>query len=401
MIPEATTHLVISEAADDLVVSEPWTIETYAEGLIDDLFTDIDEILEGNRKLPSQSVRKEYQSGDRMRITVPEVVLSQTANDTYEVISPPPNRPTTTLVVKNPSVTAITPKAETKKDSWGKLLIVGITASLATVGILYLTQSQLIANFTAKFNSANLQTKKLSTPEQPDAAADLVNYMLQSLAVIEQKQENNYPIPTASTYPSLNLNQTTALALPSQPGGTLTPPLIANSLPPIPTQTTSLTRLPNIPVYQAPVPMRYPVPLVPPLPAKLSTPNVSPSPASTATQPVATAVKPALPTVQPVINNQPLRITPPKLPTPQTPVRIPQVAVQQTPVVPKVSAELEGLLELGEKSAGLFKIEGVTQRISLGEAIGASGWTLVEVSKGEAVIRRNGEVRSIYVGQKL
>jgi hypothetical protein len=69
--------------------------------------------------------------------------------------------------------------------------------------------------------------------------------------------------------------------------------------------------------------------------------------------------------------------------------------------LPAYSAELEGLLELGSKSAALFKIDGVTRRINLGENIGATGWTLVDVSNGEAIIRRNGEVRSIYTGQKL
>jgi Tfp pilus assembly protein PilP len=60
-----------------------------------------------------------------------------------------------------------------------------------------------------------------------------------------------------------------------------------------------------------------------------------------------------------------------------------------------------GLLELGEQSAALFDITGITQRINVGQAIGASGWTLVSVANQEAVIRRNGEVRSVYVGQKF
>jgi hypothetical protein len=56
-------------------------------------------------------------------------------------------------------------------------------------------------------------------------------------------------------------------------------------------------------------------------------------------------------------------------------------------------------LELGDRSAALFEVNGTAQRIELGEAIGASGWTLVSVSNQEALIRRNGEVRSVYVGQ--
>jgi hypothetical protein len=58
-------------------------------------------------------------------------------------------------------------------------------------------------------------------------------------------------------------------------------------------------------------------------------------------------------------------------------------------------------MEKGDQSAALFKVDGATRRVSIGEGIGSSGWTLVEISNGEAIIRRNGEVRSIYTGQKL
>ena len=58
-------------------------------------------------------------------------------------------------------------------------------------------------------------------------------------------------------------------------------------------------------------------------------------------------------------------------------------------------------MDLGEKSAALFKIDGVTRRIHKGENIGSSGWTLVDISNNEIVVRRNGEVRSIQTGQKI
>jgi Tfp pilus assembly protein PilP len=62
---------------------------------------------------------------------------------------------------------------------------------------------------------------------------------------------------------------------------------------------------------------------------------------------------------------------------------------------------LVGILELGDRSAALFEINGVSQRVYVGERIGSSGWSLVSVSNEEAVIRRNGEVRSIYIGQRF
>ena len=62
---------------------------------------------------------------------------------------------------------------------------------------------------------------------------------------------------------------------------------------------------------------------------------------------------------------------------------------------------LVGILELGDRSAALFEIDGTPQRVSVGERIGSSGWNLVSISNQEAVIRRNGDVRSIYIGQRF
>lgn len=73
--------------------------------------------------------------------------------------------------------------------------------------------------------------------------------------------------------------------------------------------------------------------------------------------------------------------------------------------VPNIGAEtshtLIGVLELGERSAALFEVNGTPKRIEVGEQVGSSGWTLVSISNQEAIVRRNGEVRSIYVGQKF
>ena len=62
---------------------------------------------------------------------------------------------------------------------------------------------------------------------------------------------------------------------------------------------------------------------------------------------------------------------------------------------------LLGVLELGDRSAALFEIEDVPQRVYIGERIGNSGWSLVSVANEEAVVRRNGEVRTLYIGQQF
>lgn len=76
-------------------------------------------------------------------------------------------------------------------------------------------------------------------------------------------------------------------------------------------------------------------------------------------------------------------------------------APSQAPVAANPIHSLVGILELGDRSAALFEISGVSQRVYIGERIGSSGWSLVSVSNEEVVIRRNGEVRSIFIGQRF
>ena len=87
----------------------------------------------------------------------------------------------------------------------------------------------------------------------------------------------------------------------------------------------------------------------------------------------------------------------------------PNVAYNPTPtgvvggsaVAPVSSQTLLGVLELGDRSAALFEIAGVPQRVYIGERVGNSGWLLVSVANEEAVVRRNGEVRTLYIGQEF
>jgi hypothetical protein len=83
------------------------------------------------------------------------------------------------------------------------------------------------------------------------------------------------------------------------------------------------------------------------------------------------------------------------------PSSVSPAAPSQAPVAANPIHSLVGILELGDRSAALFEISGVSQRVYIGERIGSSGWSLVSVSNEEVVIRRNGEVRSIFIGQRF
>jgi hypothetical protein len=62
---------------------------------------------------------------------------------------------------------------------------------------------------------------------------------------------------------------------------------------------------------------------------------------------------------------------------------------------------LVGLLELGEKSAALFTVDGTTQRIWLGEKIDNTGWTLEAIANQKAQIRNQQQVRSLSIGEQF
>jgi hypothetical protein len=404
MITEASTHLIISEAIEDLIPNEALSIEAYAEGLIDDLFTDIDNILDSGRKNPAKTLRAEYVPMQAVAVKMQEVVLPQTVNRSVTTIAPI-QQPPSTLVYNPPSVTAIRKRNKKNSNNVNNLLLLGSAISVAMVGTIYLADSGLLTNFATNFISQPEQLQS-SVAIEPDPQAELVNYMLEALAVIDQQSPSQEQTPGKSEFRDVNINQTNSLGLPSSPSvGTLPFPVAANNVPPVPSQVTNVVERIYIPVYQSPPSVR-PLPEVAPMQTQVSPPEFmkdTPKKEVSATKAAPEKIAPAS-IKQPVASQLP-RIAPPKLPTavPTAPLSPPESLPTTTQQVylPAYSAELEGLLELGQKSAALFKIDGVTRRINLGENIGSSGWTLVDVSNGEAIIRRNGEVRSIYAGQKL
>ena len=421
MLPKSSTDLLVSEASDstsmalaiDFVNNEPWTIETYAEGLMDELFNDIDNILDGRSKRNYHRDRNESIPVQTMTFQMPDVILPSKLNRLLQSAEPIKNVQATTLVVNSPTVRAITTTKKQQTSDLSKLIFIGLGLTVASLGIFYLTESDLLTTINAQLTSQRLPNSQIPSPVSvtTDPPLELVNYMLEALAVIEQQETTNDKTIAKPGFPTVNLNQTTALALPNtQPTETLPLPIAANN---ILTATSRLTP-PNvveriyIPVYQSSTP-QYQIPTVPAVPILPTLPSSSSSSLAVNHLPINTiqpAIRPIAKMTQvnlkpAAVNPQPLKVAPPKLSiVPPAPVKEPENKPQQVSI-PIYSAQLEGLLELGNKSVALFKVDGISRRINLGENIGATGWTLVEVSNGEAIIRRNGEVRSIYTGQKL
>jgi hypothetical protein len=335
-------------------------------------------------------------------------------------------------MVGNPTSKPLDKKHQKTKRALGKLVIVGTTLGVAIAGTIYLLQSGVIHLSNTKLSQQALQLPQPQSelPTKAEAEAELVDYMLEALAVIDKQDSRNNQKSATGLTNEATANQT-ALALPSiQPAGNLPPLLAANNTPPAANRSGSVVERIYIPVYQAPSPMRYALPSIPgsltPLPPiATASKGYQPNPVKTALNTVRQAAKPVAVSMvaaavrgelKPVaVRTAPITVrqAPNLLPAlPVLPLRAaatpdsePTITQEQvylpTDVAVAPANTLEGLLELGNKSAALFKIDGVSRRVDVGESIGSSGWTLVEVSNGEAVIRRNGEVRSIYAGQQL
>ncbi|MCU0569692.1 MAG: hypothetical protein MUF49_24355 [Oculatellaceae cyanobacterium Prado106] len=187
----------------------------------------------------------------------------------------------------------------------------------------------------------------------------------------------------------------------SRPTGSpviLVPPPV---VPPPPSTIGAIPAQPNTSgaIATAPAPAAQPAPI-----GRVTVPGNKPptAPAQRAATPTgaAPAAKPAAqPAARPNPQPAPQAATAPASPAAAAPSPIAAITPNFDP---NETHALIGLLELGDRSAALLEVNGVPQRLQVGETIGASGWTILSISNQAAVIgRSNGETRSIYVGQEF
>jgi hypothetical protein len=395
-----------------------FSVDAYADSLMDELFDDMEHILDGGR-LPTQTTPPPDPVSLKS-IQVPQILLPQ-------MLIPQPEA--------HPVKTVETVSTETQKQKSGrlldKLLLGGACASLVIlVGLLLWNRGDLQRLWTLVTGETLQKTDQVrpKTPEQLKAEADikLMEYMQRSLATIQREgakatiatpppaAQNQATLPIPMSPPPVNVTVNPTIS--AQPdSGNLTEVLnrIAIALERLtltgapPTQTVKVPANPPGGQTTAAAPKPAPVPAANQA-AKPATPGApAPSPApSPSPKPQAEAPKPA-----PVAPQQPVA----SLPKPEAAPPLPQqpadtaATAQEEPAptaAPSESAAavvhtLVGIIQVGERSVALFEINGASRRINIGESIGSSGWTLGEIKNKEAVIRRNGEVRSIYVGQSI
>jgi hypothetical protein len=334
------------------------SIESYADRLMDDLFQDVEQALNFGLELAEPKPTKR-----RSLAVVPEplptpipgrarVALSDAprGNLLPLPVAPPAEslseRPSESLTeslpeqAADPSIddTPPAPAPEKPRRPYDRILFgISCISIIVSLAIWLLNQEWKRQSATTP---APVPSPIAPSPPVSSDSSQFAEYAQQALQAIGQRTPAQ--VPSIAPAPSSTLPNPTlpTVTVPATPVSPIAPP---------PFRATGRLKMP-----------------VSPLP-----PNVLPSPTAIAPMP---AVVPA-----PVPVNPPVPFT-----------------------APGLTRKLTGIVDMGdERSAVLIEINGVVQRFRLGESLGSSGWTLVEVSQNQAVIRRNGEVRSIFIGQSF
>ena len=338
------------DAASSIAEPDPATVvESYADSLMDELFDDVDRILAGDdiRQLKVEYAEsapaESFAAGDEDPSSAMIPVSSALDVQPESALGAAPD----TLSAKL--------KAHKQGRQWlgktlDRLLVGTAGASLVFTGVFWLAHHQRKSE-----RMVTTIPEAAMTPEALKAEADaqFLKYLERSIDVIDDQIQasivaSSTPTASVSTI-AINPGNISAAngPIPSGNGALGNASLLASN--------RSISNRPNviervyIPVYQPPTSQTLPA---------LSNPAANSADYSAASG------------------------------------SIPNIAPASVHV-------LVGVLELGDRSAALFEINGNPQRFYIGENISTSGWTLVSVANQEAVIRRNGEVRSVYVGQQF
>jgi hypothetical protein len=378
----ATTNS--SSASGVAAETDRFSIEQYADQLMDDLFGDLEEALEQGRLVstePPEALSASRTPVSITDVTIPPVLATVAQAQQQDGSTDAPDA----SVSRDPNFVpelspepALIPQLEpmpihsepeddlvaaalhpqplpVKQKSLDGLLALLVCGSLAAaVALWYGMQGRWQqANTPDPASSSDVATQPVS-PEN----REFLDYIQRSLNVLEQRsaRRQSETADAARDLPSVAVAGNPA---PGNSATTTTNPVI-------------------VPVYRPPAGMVLPgrsggsgFPSLPGfnLPGRSSAVSTVPLPPAPATAPDAS-------------------------PDPSTPP--PNIAATSTHT-------LVGILELSDpaRSAALFESNGTTHRVQIGEPIGASGWTLVSVKGNEVMVRRNGDVRSIYTGQQF
>lgn len=316
----------------------PVQVDTYADRLMDDLFEDVEDLLSGSVP-PPEPIRVKPQPSIELPLQTAAPLVVQPQLPQWAVSTVPE-----TAIASKP--------VKPKSYRFQKFLAIVFGFSTLTAASVWLIQRGTVQRF---FALATREPTAVATAPKAvpvDTNAQFAQYMKRSLENIERKAANS---------PTVALNRT----------------------------------LPSVPVAGNPR-------------SNLSekTPVVINVPALPAPNPVATAVSKNPQELNQVLTRlssalERLSMNPASR---SQPVAVAPIAIQPAQATSsEPQRTLRGIAIASDptQSAILFEMNGVTQRYYIGESIGSSGWSVVDISNNYVSVRKNGEVRTISIGQKL
>lgn len=418
--------------------------EESADELMNEIFSDIDSMLDG-RRLPTKTVKLDYVALESVvvppiNVAVPENATASAANPQTTASTEDLKENLTQQPPTNPSASPSPRKSRRRQSQteesnsttgtrdWRQhtdKILFGSTC-LLLVGVVSWLVWQDKLNLRPSSNATPSSALSNSNPS-PDPDPNPFNqYMLRALQAIEtqgqniadgtatgnnmaanstQNDPNNAQVVERvyiPVYPS-NSNAPSPTLLPPPPQPTEETPSNNNSPAPAP-QSNNNAENPEQQVQpqasnnqqpqanSTPTQVQASQPKPSPSPTKKTvTPSPSPKPQATTTTPPSVAASTrSIPIPSPSAAST---VSPPPKPNGSNPSPSPSPTLNRPPY------KLVGIVEAGSDSMALFKIGNTTRRITVGETIGTSGWALVAAENQSAVVRRNGEVRSVFVGQ--
>ncbi len=348
----------------------------YASGLMDELFGEVDGILDGSLIPPSEPLKVAPPEEPKAHINLDfAAFLSTPAADRAAMmagIAPAGAAPAT--IPQDHEITPATTetlRVQARQESYGlfeKLLIfVGCSSAIAAV-VIWLGSQGAIGRMVAAIKGPT-ETTAVVPPSNP-SDAKFADYMGKSLDTIDSKNKVGSALPTnLATMPTVKVPGTTTGTTNTQPsiiigGSGLPKPKVPAMIPGVP--MPSVVPGAVAPAAPAQNTLEQTVAKLSNLVDRMSRPA--------ATAPIAAA---------PAIRNS------------ATP------GLAAAPTAPAPERTLKGILGNGDRSAVMFELNGVTKSYEKGEKIGNSGWVLIRVENGNAIVRRNGEVRTLSVGQRI
>jgi hypothetical protein len=352
------------------VPTQPLPTQDYAaDHLMDEIFGDVERVLDNSLVPPSEPLPVEpdpaqinFDLAAMLATRFPQADVAETA----PITPPAPAR-------------ELRPRRAAGMSVIERLMIfTGCASALAAIGIWLISQGILGRAITALQQQTATPAPVATLPQASPADAQFSDYVQRSLETIDR---------TAAANPAATLATVPVPATPGPPGAKANLPGIA-----VPGGAAKLPTLPSV--------INLPA-------AKVSVINQqSAQPA----QPVDNVTRNEFNQLLTRVANVLERISPGssgRLPAgiASNPRTAPDRATAAKPAAPVAPVgpqrTLTTALEMGQQSAVLLEMNGVTQRVYLGESVGSSGWSLIDVSKGAATFRRNGEVKTMSAGEKL